>query len=255
MKNLSKLFFIGLIFLCFSCSENFDFGKIGAGFMIPAPTQTSDMELIARNDSSTEKTLLLTVNLKNANDNSVIDNYATSCNPEELIPVKLEAEKGDNVFVEIIFSDVTVSDLIWAYGKSESVELSEKETDISVELEYYDLAFYLSQNPFELIATDDSGNKITEKSDSGNFIVKSTDILTVSISNLEIFAKHGTDLKPYSISWTLNGEDFAGNDDTIPLNICEIEKILPENNILQAIIDLAEVGKFNATFVFDVEIK
>ena len=104
MKNLSKLFFIGLIFLCFSCSENFDFGKIGAGFMIPAPTQTSDMELIARNDSSTEKTLLLTVNLKNANDNSVIDNYATSCNPEKLILVKLEAEKGDNVFVEIIFS-------------------------------------------------------------------------------------------------------------------------------------------------------
>lgn len=254
MKNLSKLFFIGLIFLCFSCSENFDFGKIGAGFMIPAPTQTSDMKLIARNDSSTENTLLLTVNLKNANDNSVIDNYATSCNPEELIPVKLEAEKGDNVFVEIIFSDVTVSDLIWAYGKSESVELSEKETDISVELEYYDLAFYLSQNPFELIATDDSGNKITEKSESGNFIVKSTDILTVGISNLEIFANHGTDLKPYSISWTLNDEELAGNNDTISLDIGSQEQVLPENNILQAIIDIADVGKFNVTFVFDVEI-
>ena len=255
MKNLSKLFFIGLIFLCFSCSENFDFGKIGAGFMIPAPTQTSDMKLIARNDSSTENTLLLTVNLINVNDNSVIDNYAKSCVPGESIPVKLEAEKGDNVFVEIIFTDINISDLIWAYGKSESVVLSEKETDISVELEYYDLAFYLSQNPFELIAIDNSGNKITEKSESGNFIVKSTDILDIAISNLEIFAKHGTDLKPYSISWTLNGEDFAGNNDTISLNICEIEKILPENNILQAIIDLADVGKFNATFVFDVEIK
>ena len=255
MKNLSKLFFIGLIFLCFSCSENFDYGKIDTGFLIPAPSQTSDMKLIARNDSSTEDTLLLTVNLKNANDDSIIDTFSTSCMPEELIKVKLEAEKGDNVFVEIIFSDINISDLIWAYGKSESVVLSEKETDISVELEYYDLAFYLSQNPFELIATDDSGNPISEKSDSGNFIVKSTDVLTVGISNLEIFANHGTDLKPYSISWTLNGEDFAGNDDTIPLNICEIEKILPENNILQAIIDLADVGKFNATFVFDVEIK
>ena len=38
---------------------------------------------------------------------------------------------------------------------------------IASNVEYYDLAFYLSQNPFELIATDDSGNKITEKSDSG----------------------------------------------------------------------------------------
>lgn len=255
MKTLSKLFFIGLIFLCFSCSENFDYGKIGTGFMIPAPTQTSDMKLIARNDSSTEDSLLLTVNLKNTNDNSVIDNYATSCKPEELISVKLEAEKGDNVFVEIIFSDINISDLIWAYGKSETVVLSEKETDISVELEYYDLAFYLSQNPFELNATDDSGNPISEKSDSGNFIVKSTDVLTVGISNLEIFANHGTDLKPYSISWTLNDEELDVNNDTISLNICEIEKILPENNILQAIIDLADVGKFNATFVFDVEIK
>ena len=255
MKTLSKLFFVSLIFLCFSCSENFDYGKIDTGFLIPAPSQTADMKLIARNDSSTEDSLLLTVNLKNTNDNSVIDNYAISCKPEELISVKLEAEKGDNVFVEIIFSDINISDLIWAYGKSESVVLSEKETDISVELEYYDLAFYLSQNPFELIVTDDSGNPISEKSDSGNFIVKSTDVLNVSISNLEIFANHGTDLKPYSISWTLNDEELAVNNDTISLNICEIEKILPENNILQAIIDLADVGKFNATFVFDVEIK
>ena len=106
-----------------------------------------------------------------------------------------------------------------------------------------------------VLSTDDSGNKITEKSDSGNFIVKSTDVLTIGISNLEIFANHGTDLKPYSISWTLNDEELAVNNDTISLNICEIEKILPENNILQAIIDLADVGKFNATFVFDVEIK
>ena len=48
---------------------------------------------------------------------------------------------------------------------------------------------------------------------------------------------------------------MAVNNDTISLNICEIEKILPENNILQAIIDLSDVGKFNVTFVFDVEIK
>ena len=32
MKNLSKLFFVSLIFLCFSCSENIDFGKIDTGF-------------------------------------------------------------------------------------------------------------------------------------------------------------------------------------------------------------------------------
>lgn len=264
MKTLSKLFFVSLIFLCFSCSENFDYGKIDTGFLIPAPSQTSDMKLIAR--SSTEDTLLLTVNLKNANDNSVIDNYATSCKPEELIPVTLEAEKGDNVFVEIIFSDINISDLIWAYGKSESVVLSEKETDISVELEYYDLAFYLSQNPFELIATDDSGNKITEKSDSGNFIVKSTDVLNVSISNLEFFGVVAEDYySPYSIYWMLNDNILgAPNEDGIIesfgsnilyLNVGKQERILPENNILQAIIDIAHVGKFNATFVFDVEIK
>ena len=254
MKTLSKLFFVSLIFLCFSCSENFDYGKIGTGFMIPAPTQTSDMKLIARNDSSTEDTLLLTVNLKNANDDSIIDTFSTSCKPEELNSVKLEAEKGDNVFVEIIFSDINISDLIWAYGKSESVVLSEKETDISVELEYYDLAFYLSQNPFELIVTDDSGNPISEKSDSGNFIVKSTDVLNVSISNLEIFANHGTDLKPYSISWTLNGESSNLNGENIYFDVGSQTGILPENNILQAIIEITDVGKFNASFVFDVEI-
>lgn len=254
MKILLKLFFISLFFLCFSCSGNIDFGKIDTGFLIPVPSQTSDMKLIARNDSSSEDTLFLTVNLINADDNSVIDNYATSCAPEQLISVQLEAEKGDKVCVEIIFSDINIPDLIWAYGKSESVVLSEKETDISVELEYYDLAFYISQNPFELIATDNYGTKITQKSESGNFIVKSTDILNVDITNLEIFANHGTTLKPYSVSWTLNGKEFAGNNDTIPLDIGSQEQILPENNILQAIIDIDDVGKFNATFVFDVEI-
>ena len=34
MKILSKLFFISLIFLCFSCSENIDFAKINTGFVI-----------------------------------------------------------------------------------------------------------------------------------------------------------------------------------------------------------------------------
>ena len=52
MKNLSKLFFVSLIFLCFSCSENIDFGKIDTGFMIPAPSQTSDMKLVARSSAA-----------------------------------------------------------------------------------------------------------------------------------------------------------------------------------------------------------
>ena len=262
MKNLSKLFFVSLIFLCFSCSENIDFGKIDTGFMIPAPSQTSDMKLVAR--SSTEDSLFLTANLKNASDNSIIDTFSTSCMPEELISVKLQGQKGEKVFVEIIFSDIEHKDLTWAYGKSESVVLENRETDISVELEYYDLAFYLSQNPFELIVTDNSGNPITKKSEKGNFIVKSTDVLNVSVSNLDIFGEVNETNSPYSISWTFNDEylgeiDESGNfipftSDTISLNISEIEKILPENNILQAIIDITDVGKFNATFVFDVEI-
>ncbi|MBQ1984392.1 MAG: hypothetical protein II232_07185 [Spirochaetaceae bacterium] len=252
MKILPKLFFVSLLFLCFSCSENINLEKIDSGFMIPAPSQTSDMKLLAR--SSTEDSLLLTVNLLNADDNSVIDNFSTSCVPEELISVQLEAEKGDKVCVEIIFSDINIPDLIWAYGKSESVVLSDKQTDISVELEYYDLAFYLTQNPFELIVTNEAGNKITKKSASGNYIVNSTDVLYVSVSNLDILGEVDPTYSPYSISWTFNGESSNLHGENINFTVGSQQGILPENNILQAIIEITNVGKFNASFVFDVEI-
>ena len=250
MKNLSKLIFISLIFLCFSCSENIDFGKINTDFVIEAPYQTSDMKLVAR--SSTEDSLFLTANLKNADDNSIIDSFSTSCVPEQLISVQLQGQKWDKVFVEIIFSDIEHKDLTWAYGKSESVVLENRETDISVELEYYDLAFYLSQNPFELIVTNEVGNPITKKSEKGNYVVKSTDVLNVSISNLDIFGEVTEEYSPYSISWMLNNDTLDGNE--LLLYIGDQQGILPENNILQAIIDITDVGKFNASFVFDVEI-
>ena len=250
MKNLSKLFFISLIFLCFSCSENIDFGKIDTGFMIPAPSQTSDMKLVAR--SSTEDSLFLTANLKNASDNSTIDSFSTSCIPEQLISVKLQGQKGDKVFVEIIFSDIEHKDLTWAYGKSESVVLENRETDISVELEYYDLAFYLTQNPFELIVTNEVRNPITKKSEKGNYVVKSTDVLKVSVSNLDIFGEVNETNSPYSISWTLNGESSNLRGENINFAVGSQTGILPENNILQAIIEIYDVGKFNASFVFVV---
>ena len=267
MKLLSKLLFIYLLFLCFSCSENINLEKIDSGFMIPAPSQTSDMKLLAR--SSTEDSLLLTVNLLNADDNSVIDNFSTSCAPEQLISVQLEAEKGDKVCVEIIFSDINIPDLIWAYGKSESVVLSDKQTDISVELEYYDLAFYLTQNPLKLSAVDEFSNEVTQKSDSGNFVVKSNDVLTAQILGLDIFGEVEATNQPYSISWTLNGvelgtvenDEISGEEvfipvttDSITLDIFNTEGILSQNNVLQAVIDITGVGKFNASFVFDVEL-
>ena len=235
MKNLSKFIFISLIFLCFSCSENIDFGKINTDFVIEAPYQTSDMKLVAR--SSTEDSLFLTANLKNADDNSIIDSFSTSCVPEQLISVQLQGQKWDKVFVEIIFSDIEHKDLTWAYGKSESVVLENRETDISVELEYYDLAF-----------------QITQKSASGNYIVNSTDVLNVSISNLDIFGEVEDTNSPYSISWILNDEELEDKTDTISLNIGSQERILSNNNILQAIIEIPEVGIFNSSFVFDVEI-
>ena len=252
MKTLSKLIFISLIFLCFSCSQNIDLGKINTGFVIEAPYQTSDMKLVAR--SLTEDSLFLTANLKNANDNSMIDSFSTSCKPEQLISFQLQGKKGDKIFVEIIFSDIEHKDLTWAYGKSESVVLENRETDISVELEYYDLAFYLTQNPFELIVTNKAGNKITKKSASGNYIVNSTDVLNVSVSNLDIFGEVNATYSPYSISWTLNGESSNLRGENINFAVGSQTGILPENNILQAIIDITDVGKFNASFVFDVEI-
>lgn len=252
MKNLSKLIFISLIFLCFSCSQNIDFGKIKTDFVIEAPYQTSDMKLVAR--SSTEDSLFLTANLKNADDNSIIDSFSTSCVPEQLISVQLQGQKWDKVFVEIIFSDIEHKDLIWAYGKSESVVLENRETDISVELEYYDLAFYLTQNPFELIVTNEARNKITKKNASGNYVVKSTDVLNVSISNLDIFGEVEDTNSPYSISWTFNGESSNLRGENIIFYVGSQQGILPENNILQAIIDINDVGMFNTSFVFDVEI-
>lgn len=251
MKNLSKLIFISLIFLCFSCSQNIDFGKIKTDFVIEAPYQTSDMKLVAR--SSTEDSLFLTANLKNADDNSIIDTFSTSCVPEQLISVQLQGQKWDKVFVEIIFSDIEHKDLTWAYGKSESVVLENRETDISVELEYYDLAFYLTQNPFELIVTNKAGNKITKKSASGNYIVNSTDVLNVSVSNLDIFGEVEDTNSPYSISWNFNGVETNNNTKEITFKVGSQQGILSENNILQAII-VTDVGKFNASFVFDVEI-
>ena len=160
MKIFEKFVLLCLAFFCFSCSNNTEFGKVDTGFAIEAPKQTSDMKLISRN--STEDSLFLTVNLLNADDNSVIDTFNCSCVPEQLVSVKLEGKKWDKVCVEVIFSDFNKRDLIWAYGKSDAVTLENRQTDISVELEYYDLAFYLTQNPFELIVTDVDGNKITK---------------------------------------------------------------------------------------------
>lgn len=265
MKIFEKFVLLCLAFFCFSCSEKTNFGQKELGFIIPSPSQTSDMKLISRN--STEDSLFLTVNLLNADDNSVIDNFSTSSVPERLVSVQLEAEKGDNVCVEVIFSDINKRDLIWAYGKSEPCVLEEKETDISVELEYYDLAFYLTQNPFELIVTDVDGNKITKKSDSGNYVVKSSDELTVQISNLDIFAEIDDPAELYSISWYLNDKQICSSEmeaetgypipiTTSPISIIigEIEGVLPQNNVLQAYIDINNVGKFNASFIFDVEL-
>ena len=261
MKIFAKTFFLSLAFLFFACSENTNFEQKNTGFLIEAPKQTADMNLIARghegrNESSTQTSLILTANLKNAKDNSVIDVFTTTCVPEQIISVQLKGNKWDEVFVEIKFSDIKHTDLIWAYGKSDSFVLEDKQTDISVELEYYDLAFYLTQNPFELIVTNEAGNKITKKSASGNYIVNSTDVLNVSISNLDIF---GEIVDPalaqnYSISLSLNGKELDENNDMISLNISELEKILSENNILQAVIYITDVGKFNASFVFDVEL-
>lgn len=263
MKIFEKFVLLCLAFFCFSCSNNTEFGKVDTGFAIEAPKQTSDMKLISRN--STEDSLFLTVNLLNADDNSVIDTFNCSCVPEQLVSVKLEGKKWDKVCVEVIFSDFNKRDLIWAYGKSDAVTLENRQTDISVELEYYDLAFYLTQNPFELIVTDVNGNKITKKSDSGNYVVKSNDKLTVQISNLDIFGEiDDTAQPPYSISWTLNGNEIGELDDSgefipittspISITIGEIEGVLPQNNVLQAYIDINNVDKFNASFIFDVEL-
>lgn len=252
MKIFEKFVLLCLAFFCFSCSNNTEFGKVDTGFAIEAPKQTSDMKLISRN--STEDSLFLTVNLLNADDNSVIDTFNCSCVPEQLVSVQLEGKKWDKVCVEVIFSDINKRDLIWAYGKSDAVTLENRQTDISVELEYYDLAFYLSQNPFELIITDVDGNKITKKSDSGNYVVKSNDELTVQISNLDIFVEIDGTAELYSISWSLNGVELDESTDSIPLNIFLYQGILSQNNILQAEIDINNVGKFNASFVFDVEL-
>lgn len=252
MKIFEKFVLLCLAFFCFSCSNNTEFGKVDTGFAIEAPKQTSDMKLISRN--STEDSLFLTVNLLNADDNSVIDTFNCSCVPEQLVSVQLEGKKWDKVCVEVIFSDFNKRDLIWAYGKSDAVTLENRQTDISVELEYYDLAFYLTQNPFELIVTDVNGNKITKKSDSGNFVVKSNDELTVQISGLEIFGDVGETYSPYSISWSLNGVELDESTDSIPLNIFYTEGILSQNNVLQAVIYITDVDKFNASFIFDVEL-
>lgn len=250
MKIFEKFVLLCLAFFCFSCSNNTEFGKVDTGFAIEAPKQTSDMKLISRN--STEDSLFLTVNLLNADDNSVIDTFDCSCVPEQLVSVQLEGKKWDKVCVEVIFSDINKRDLIWAYGKSDAVTLENRQTDISVELEYYDLAFYLTQNPFELIVTDVNGNKITKKSDSGNYVVKSSDELTVQILGLDIFGEVTDEYSPYSISWMLNNDTLDGNE--LLLYIGDQQGILPENNILQAIIDIPDVGKFNASFIFDVEL-
>lgn len=262
MKIFEKFVLLCLAFFCFSCSNNTEFGKVDTGFAIEAPKQTSDMKLISRN--STEDSLFLTVNLLNADDNSVIDTFNCSCVPEQLVSVQLEGKKWDKVCVEVIFSDFNKRDLIWAYGKSDAVTLENRQTDISVELEYYDLAFYLTQNPFELIVTDVDGNKITKKSDSGNYIVKSNDKLTVQISNLDIFDEIDDTAELYSISLYLNDIPIEIDDETgypipittssISLTIGEIKGVLPQNNVLQAYIDINNVGKFNASFIFDVEL-
>lgn len=259
MKIFVKTLFLSLAFLFFACSENTNFEQKNTGFLIEAPKQTADMNLIARgyegrNESSTQTSFILTANLKNAKDNSVIDVFTTTCVPEQIISVQLKGNKWDEVFVEIKFSDIKHTDLIWAYGKSDSFVLEDKQTDISVELEYYDLAFYLTQNPFELIVTNEVGNKITKKSASGNYIVNSTDVLNVSISNLDIFGEVEDTNSPYSISWTFNGESSNLHGENINFIVGSQQGILSENNILQAVIYITDVGKFNASFVFDVEL-
>ena len=272
MKIFVKTLFLSLAFLFFACSENTNFEQKNTGFLIEAPKQTADMNLIARghegrNESSTQTSLILTANLKNAKDNSVIDVFTTTCVPEQIISVQLKGNKWDVVFVEIKFSDIKHTDLIWAYGKSDSFVLEDKQTDISVELEYYDLAFYLTQNPFELFVTDKDTNEITQKSDSGNFVVNSNDELTVQILGLDIFGEIDDTAELYSISWFLNDNQIYSSDinaetgDPIPITtssisliIAEIEGVLPQNNVLQAYIDIKNVGKFNASFVFDVEL-
>ena len=269
MKIFVKTLFLSLAFLFFACSENTNFEQKNTGFLIEAPKQTADMNLIARghegrNESSTQTSLILTANLKNAKDNSVIDVFTTTCVPEQIISVQLKGNKWDEVFVEIKFSDIKHTDLIWAYGKSDSFVLEDKQTDISVELEYYDLAFYLTQNPFELFVTDKDRNEITQKSDSGNFVVNSKDVLTVQILGLDIFGEVDATAEAYSISWTLNGNEIGELDesgeliliktDSITLNIFKTEGILSQNNVLQAEIDITGVGKFNASFIFDVEL-
>jgi hypothetical protein len=271
MKIFVKTLFLSLAFLFFACSENTNFEQKNTGFLIEAPKQTADMNLIARghegrNESSTQPSLILTANLKNAKDNSVIDVFTTTCVPEQIISVQLKGNKWDEVFVEIKFSDIKHTDLIWAYGKSDSFVLEDKQTDISVELEYYDLAFYLTQNPFELFVTDEDRNEITQKSNSGSFVVKSNDELTVEILGLDIFGEvdDSATAPLYSISWTLNGNEIGELNDSgdfihittspISLIIGEIEGVLPQNNVLQAYIDITGVGKFNASFIFDVEL-
>ena len=187
MKIFVKTLFFFLAFLFFACSENTNFEQKNTGFLIEAPKQTADMNLIARghegrNESSTQTSLILTVNLKNAKDNSVIDVFTTTCVPEQIISVQLKGNKWDEVFVEIKFSDIKHTDLIWAYGKSESVVLSEKETDISVELEYYDLAFYLTQNPLKLSAVDEFSkeNKIITETLNNE---EMTEIINIMLDN------------------------------------------------------------------------
>lgn len=275
MKIFAKTFFLCLVFLFFACSENTNFEQKNTAFVIEAPKQTFDMKLLSRgyessrNKNFNQDSLLLTVNLINAKDNSVIDNFTTTCVPEQLISVQLTGSKWDEVFVQISFSDIKHTDLIWAHGKSDSFVLEDRQTNISVDLEYYDLAFYLTQNPFELFVTDKDGTEITQKSDLGNFVVKSTDELTVQILGLDIFGNNTDETKPYTVSWSFNGvelvysvTDESSGDETvtsitsnkISLNIGQTEKILPQNNILQAEIEVSGIGNFNASFVFDVEL-
>ena len=93
--------------------------------------------------------------------------------------------------------------------------------------------------------------------------------MTAQILGLDIFGEMDATAQPYSISWTLNGvelgtvenDENSGEEvfipvttDSITLNIFNTEGILSQNNVLQAVIDITDVGKFNASFVFDVEL-
>ena len=92
--------------------------------------------------------------------------------------------------------------------------------------------------------------------------------MTVQISNLDIFGEIDDPAQPpYSISWYLNDNQIyssnkeAETGDPMPITtspisliIGEIEGVLPQNNVLQAYIDITDVGKFNASFIFDVEL-